>query len=111
MYSRVRASGFSNFIPYQPSTTCGPETPSPSTKRPPERWSSVIADIAVIVGWRAEICVMPVPSLTRLVCAPHQASGVRPSEPYASAVQIESSPSSSAAAIDSTTPCGGPAAQ
>jgi hypothetical protein len=37
MYSRVRASGLANGIPYQPSTTCGPDTPSPRMKRPPER--------------------------------------------------------------------------
>ena len=37
MYSRVRASGLANGIPYQPSTTCGPETPRPRMKRPPER--------------------------------------------------------------------------
>ena len=36
MYSRVRASGFSNGIPYQPSTTCGPDTPRPRMKRPSE---------------------------------------------------------------------------
>src|SRR5438309_1718110 len=50
MYSRVRARGFANGIPYQPSTTCGPDTPRPRMKRPPERWSIVMADIAVIAG-------------------------------------------------------------
>jgi hypothetical protein len=49
-YSRVRASGFENGIPYQPSTTCGPETPMPRIIRPPLRWSSVIAAIAAAVG-------------------------------------------------------------
>ena len=80
-YSRVRASGFSNGIPYQPSTTCGPDTPIPRISRPPERWSRVIAAIAAAVGWRADICRIPVPSFTRSVCEPHQASGVRQSEP------------------------------
>ncbi len=111
MYSRVRASGFANGIPYQPSTTCGPETPRPRMKRPPERWSMVIAAIAVAAGWRAEIWVIAVPSRTRSVSEPHQASGVRPSEPYASAVQIESKPSFSASAIASRAPGGGPPAQ
>ncbi len=111
MYSRVRASGFANGCPYQPSTTCGPDTPRPRMKRPPERWSSVIADIAVIAGWRADICVIAVPSFTRSVCAPHHASGVSPSDPYASAVQIESRPSDSASAIASSIPAGGPPAQ
>ena len=112
MYSRVRASGFANGIPYQPSTTCGPDTPRPRMKRPPERWSSVIADIAVMAGWRADICVIAVPSFSALAsAAPHQASGVRPSDPYASAVQIESRPSRSASAIVSSMPGGGPPAQ
>lgn len=54
---------------------------------------------------------MLVPSLIRLVEAPHHASGVNASEPYASAVHTESKPSSSAARIDSSAPCGGPDCQ
>ena len=50
-------------------------------KRPPERWSIVIAAIAAAAGWRADICMIAVPRRTFLVCAPHQASGVRTSEP------------------------------
>src|SRR5947199_160327 len=42
-YSRVRASGFGNGCPYQPSTTCGPDTPRPRINLPPERWSMVAA--------------------------------------------------------------------
>src|SRR6059036_3746534 len=56
-------------MPFQPSTTCGPETPTPRTKRPPERWSIVIAAIAVAAGWRADICTIAVPSLIRSVAA------------------------------------------
>ena len=67
-----------------------------------------MAVMAVDAGVRAEIWVMAVPSWTRLVCDPHQASGVKQSEPYASDVQIESKPSSSAAAIWSTASTGGP---
>jgi hypothetical protein len=81
MYSRVRASGLPNGWPYQPSTTCGPDTPSPRMKRPPERWSSVIAAIAAAAGVRADICMIDVPSRMFLVDAPHQASGVSTSEP------------------------------
>ena len=80
-------------------------------KRPPLRWSIVSAAIAVAVGRRALICMIAVPSFTFCVAEPHQASGVSASEPYASAVQIESKPSSSAAAIASTAPCGGPEVQ
>ena len=50
-----------------------------------------------------------VPSRTRVVAAPHQASGVKASEPYASAVQTESRPSVSAIRTASATPGGGPA--
>ena len=80
-------------------------------KRPPERWSSVIAAIAVAAGVRAESWTMPVPRRMRSVCAPHQASGVRASEPYASAVHTESKPSRSASWIASSAPAGGPADQ
>ena len=111
MYSRMRASGLANGWPYQPSTTCGPDTPRPRISRPPERWSSVIAAIAVAAGVRAEIWTIAVPSLIRSVAAPHQASGVSASEPYASAVQTESKPSRSASTIDSAIPGGGPPAQ
>jgi hypothetical protein len=50
-------------------------------KRPPVRWSSVIAVIAVEAGVRAEICVIAVPSCTREVALPHHANGVKQSEP------------------------------
>ena len=89
-YSRVRASGFENGWPYQPSTTCGPDTPSPRIRRPRERWSSVSAAIAVAAGVRALICTIAVPSRIRDVCAPIHASGVKASEPQASAVHTES---------------------
>ena len=50
-------------------------------KRPPERWSIVIAAIAAAAGVRADICMIAVPSCTFSVAAPHQASGVSTSEP------------------------------
>jgi hypothetical protein len=37
--------------------------------------------MAVDAGVRAEIWVMAVPSFTRVVALPHQASGVKQSEP------------------------------
>ncbi len=49
--------------------------------RPPDRWSRVIAAIAVAAGVRAEIWTMPVPSLSRRVEAHHQASGMSASDP------------------------------
>ena len=88
MTSRVRASGLENGAPYQPSTTCGPLTPMPSTTRPPVRWSRVSACIAIDVGLRPDICTIEVPRRTRLVSRPHHASGVNASDPHASAVKI-----------------------
>ena len=79
--------------------------------RPFERWSSDIAAIAVAAGVLADICMIPVPSLIRSVCAPHHASGVTASEPYASAVHTESKPRRSASLIASSAPAGGPADQ
>jgi hypothetical protein len=58
--------------------------------------------MAVEVGVRAAICAMDVPSLMRDVCAPIQASGVKASEPQASALQAESQPSFSASWASST---------
>jgi len=52
--------------------------------------SIVAAVIAVIAALRAGIWKMPEPSLILLVPAASQARTVAASEPYASAVQIES---------------------
>ena len=95
-YSRVRWIGLAKGCPCQPSATCGPLTPSPIRKRPPESASSVIAVIAAIAGVRAGICMIPVPTWTRVVRAAIQAAGTTASDPYASAVQIESKPRRSA---------------
>ena len=80
-YSRVRASGLAKGTPCHPSLTCGPETPSPRWKRPPESWSSVAAVIAVMAGVRAGICMMPAPSPIVVVLAPNQAITVGASDP------------------------------
>ena len=80
-YSRVRASGLSNLTPYQPSDTCGPETPRPSRKRPPESESRVAAVIAVIAGARAGIWKIAEPMSIRSVWAATQESTVAASEP------------------------------
>src|SRR6059058_6156977 len=105
-YSRVRSSGLGNGTPYQPSTTCGPETPSPSDSRPPDKASNVAAVIAVAAGVRADSCTNPVPSLIRVVRAAYHVNGVNASEPYASAVQTESKPQSSAASTVSVASSG-----
>ena len=61
--------------------------------RPPDRWSIVIADIAVAAGVRADICTIEVPSLMLLgVRAPPGERGQASRMPYASAVQTESKP-------------------
>lgn len=70
-----------------------------------------MAAIAVAVGVRADICTTEVPRRIRVVREPSQDSGVNASEPYASAVHIESKPRSSAASTFSTVPGGGPAPQ
>ena len=46
MYSRVRSSGLPNGTPCQPSTTCGPDGPTPHKKRFPDIACKVIAVIA-----------------------------------------------------------------
>ncbi len=79
--------------------------------RPFDRWSIVIAAIAVAAGVRADICMIAVPSCSVSVAAPHHASGVRASDPYASAVHTELNPSRSASLTASSAPAGGPADQ
>ena len=71
----------------------------------------MIAAIAAAAGVRAAICTIAVPSRIVSVAAPHQASGVSASEPYASAVQTELKPSRSASCTASSAPLGGPADQ
>ena len=54
----------------------------PAMKRPPPAIASTVAaDIAALAGVRAASCMMPVPSLMRLVLAARKASGVTASEP------------------------------
>src|SRR3970282_163687 len=79
-----------------PSPTCGPDVPSPSRKRPPERRSSVAAVIAVFAGVRPGICMIAEPSFIRSVVAPSQESTVTQSVPQASAAHAESYPRRSA---------------
>ena len=81
IYSFVRVIGFPNRTPCQPSMTCGPETPSPQRKRPPERYCRVMAVIAVIAGVRAGICMMPVPTWSFVVLASIHVAGVTASVP------------------------------
>ena len=96
MYSLVRVIGLPKRTPCQPSTTCGPETPRPHRKRPPDRCCNVIAVIAAMAGVRAGICMMPVPTNSFVVCASIQVAGVTASVPYASPVQAWENPSRSA---------------
>ena len=67
--------------------------------------------IAMAVGVRADSWHRAVPSRTREVRDPHQASGVSASDPYASAVHTESKPSLSASSTSSAVPTGGCAPQ
>ena len=83
----------------------------PSTIRPPLRWSRVSACMAIEVGVRPDICTIEVPSRTFVVSRPHHASGVKASEPQASAVKTASKPDSSAARTISAWWVGGCAPQ
>ena len=98
----MRRSGRSKGTPYQPSDTCGPETPSPSRKRPPDSTSSDAAAIAAAVGWRAGICISPEPSPIRSVRPASSPSTDTASCPQASEIHTESSPSSSASTASET---------
>ena len=81
MYSFVRVSGLPYGMPCQPSATWGPDGPRPRMKRPPERWSRVIAVMAAIAGVRAGICMIAVPALIFVVLARIQVAVVTASLP------------------------------
>ena len=80
-YSRVRWIWRPKRWPCQPSATCGPEEPIPSSIRPPESWSIVAAVIAVIAGVRAGIWKIAEPSLIVLVRPASQPRTVAASDP------------------------------
>src|SRR5687768_9292325 len=63
--------------------------------------------MAVEAGVRAEICTIEVPSRIRDVWAPHQARGVKASDPHDSAVKTMSKPRRSASRTFSTASAGG----
>ena len=85
--SRTLLSGFSNGIPFQPSTIRSEEEPRPSTKRPSEASASAAACCASSAGPRWKTPTIPVPSRARSVQAALSASGVKPSGPAVSPVQ------------------------
>ena len=60
----------------------------PRITRPLARWSRVSTCIAIDVGVRPDICTIDVPSRIRDVSRPHQANGVKASDPQASAVKM-----------------------
>ena len=66
--SRVRRTGWSKRTPCQPSITCGPLAPTPSTNRPSERACIDSADMASMAGVRAPSWTMPVASRIVDVC-------------------------------------------
>ncbi len=53
--------------------------PSPISSRPPEAWSTVVADIASNAGWRKVIGVTRVPIRARLVTTAIAPSSVQAS--------------------------------
>ena len=69
MVSRVRPIGASNGTPWNPSMTCGPEVPMPSSNRPSETSSRPAAVIASSVGVRLYSCRMPDAMCARVVRA------------------------------------------
>ena len=81
MYSRVRWSCLPKRWPCQPSATCGPLVPIPSSMRPSESWSIVAAVMAVIAAERPGIWKIAEPSLMREVACASQARIVAASEP------------------------------
>ena len=61
--------GATNGTPCSGSTCSRWLVPSPRTRRPPERWSTVAAAIAIVVALRTNTLEMAVPSRMRWVAA------------------------------------------
>ena len=94
--SRVRATGRSNATPCQPSTTAGPDAPSPSRKRPSVSDHREPARPAIIAALRANTDDTWVPSCSRSVLAAHQPSSAEQSYPHGSLIHTPYSPTESA---------------
>ena len=77
----MRCSWRANRCPCQPSATCGPLEPIPSSIRPSESWSIVAAVIAVIAAERPGIWKIAEPSLIVVVACASHARIVAASEP------------------------------
>jgi hypothetical protein len=95
--SRRRVIGCAYGMPCQPSMTCGPEVPRPSSKRPSVRRSRPAAVCAISAGVRLNTLMIPVPSRTRDVFAARYPSMLIASKPYASATHTQSTPAASSA--------------
>ncbi len=74
--ARITAMYSSSRLPRSPNGTfnavnssASQPAPTPSTMRPPDRWSSVANSFAVITGLRCGTIKMPVASLMRVVFA------------------------------------------
>src|SRR6478609_5921636 len=100
--SRVRRTGFSKRTPCQPSITCGPLVPTPSTNLPPDSACIESEDMASIAGVRAPSWTMPVARRIVEVQAAKYARGVSASPAQNSGTQTESAPRRSASRTKST---------
>jgi hypothetical protein len=97
--SRMRVTGRSKRMPCQPSITCGPLTPRPSRKRPPDMLARLSEVMVRSAGVRVPACMIPEPSRMREVRAAMNASGVAASSPHDSCDHTQSTPSRSASTM------------
>ena len=94
--SETIESGFSNGILFQPSTMRSEEAPMPRAKRPPVASARAAACIASRARPRSGTPTTPVPSRAFSVHSAQRASGVKPSGPFVSPVQMSVNPAASA---------------
>ena len=88
--SRSRSMGRSNGIPCSGSTCTRWLEPRPSTNRPPERWSTVAAAMAMVGALRTNTLEMAVPRRIRDVAVAHAARMANWSPPCPSATHADS---------------------
>ena len=67
-------------MPYSPCSSSFQAAPMPSSIRPPEMWSIVVAMLATTAGWRYVTPETMIPQARCVVCAAIAASSVKPSK-------------------------------
>jgi hypothetical protein len=67
MRSRMTAMRLRGSVPWLRISSRFQPAPTPSSKRPPDRWSTLATSLAVVIGSRSVIRQMPLPTRSLFV--------------------------------------------